>query len=76
MPINSLKHARRRARKLDPWNARRAAIPAFYIEALADCGLTLPHVIAFAEPAWHLYVVQSGNRDRHAERLAEGGARL
>ena len=63
---------------LDEWNDRRRAIAAFYSAALADCdGLTVPYVPAWAEPAWHLYVVQSdagdgqAGRDRLAARLAE-----
>ena len=65
--------------KLDEWNARRAAIAAYYQAALADSGLTLPTVPDWAEPAWHLYVVQSDasdgqeGRDRLAARLAEAG---
>ena len=59
--------------RLDEWNARRAAIAAFYQEALADTGLTLPHVPDWADPAWHLYVVLSHQRDRLAARLAEAG---
>ncbi len=60
--------------KLDEWNARRAAIAAYYQAALAEIdGLTLPHVPDWAEPAWHLYVVQSEERDRLAARLAEAG---
>ena len=60
--------------KLDEWNARRRAIAAFYNGALADCeGLTLPYVPAWVEPAWHLYVVQSEDRERLAARLAEAG---
>ena len=65
---------------LDQWNARRAAIAAFYTAALAGCdGLALPHVPDWADPAWHLYVVQSDvsdgpeGRDRLAARLAEAG---
>ena len=57
--------------KLDEWNARRAAIAAFYQQALADTGLTLPHVPDWADPSWHLYVVQSEDRDRLAAKLAE-----
>ena len=59
--------------KLDEWNARRAAIAAYYQQALADTGLTLPHVPDWAEPAWHLYVVQSPDRDRLAAKLTEAG---
>ena len=59
--------------KLDQWNARRAVIAAFYTTALADSGLILPHVPDWAEPAWHLYVVQSDRRDRLAAQLSEAG---
>lgn len=60
--------------KLDEWNARRRAIAVYYSAALADCdGLTLPHFPNWAEPAWHLYVVQSEDRDRLAARLTEAG---
>ena len=60
--------------KLDEWNARRRAIAAYYSAALGDCdGLTLPVVPAWAEPAWHLYVIQSEDRDRLAARLDEAG---
>ena len=59
--------------KLDEWNQRRTAIAAFYGTALADTGLTLPRVPNWAEPVWHLYVVQSEDRDRLAARLAEAG---
>ncbi len=65
--------------RLDQWNARRATIAAYYSAALADTGLILPHVPNWAEPAWHLYVVQSGEndgqdgRDRLAARLGEAG---
>ncbi len=60
--------------KLDEWNARRAAIAAYYDDALAGLdGLTLPHVPNWADPAWHLYVVRSSDRDRLAARLGEAG---
>ena len=57
--------------KLDQWNDRRRAIAAYYNAALADTDLTLPHVPDWAEPAWHLYVIQSEERDR----LAHGNDR-
>ena len=59
--------------RLDEWNARRAAIAACYHRALADTGLTLPQVPDWADPSWHLYVVQSDDRDRLAAKLAEAG---
>ena len=59
---------------LDAWNARRAEIASLYIDRLADVAeLTLPHVPAWAEPAWHLFVVRHADRDGLARRLGEAG---
>ena len=60
--------------KVDDWNRRRAGVAAYYRDALAECGgLTLPHVPDWADPAWHLFVVQAEHRDRLAARLGEAG---
>ena len=56
---------------LDGWNARRSAIAARYQHGLAGCGLTLPHVPDWAEPVWHLYVVQHPQRDALHQALAD-----
>jgi dTDP-4-amino-4,6-dideoxygalactose transaminase len=58
---------------LDEWNARRSAIAARYQQGLTGCGLTLPHVPDWAEPAWHLYVVQHPKRDAMKQALANAG---
>ncbi|WP_323039896.1 DegT/DnrJ/EryC1/StrS family aminotransferase [Gemmobacter sp.] len=58
---------------LDAWTDRRRAIAAAYAEGLRDSGLILPHVPNWAEPAWHLYVVRSPDRDGLQKRLAEAG---
>ena len=58
---------------LDAWTERRSAIAAAYAEGLRDNGLILPHVPDWAEPAWHLYVVRSPDRDVLQKRLAEAG---
>lgn len=58
---------------LDEWTDRRRAIAAAYGEALADTGLTLPSVLEWAEPVWHLYVVRSPERDALQARLTEAG---
>jgi dTDP-4-amino-4,6-dideoxygalactose transaminase len=51
-------------RHLDAWNARRAKIAALYLESLRDIpDLVLPHVPAWADPAWHLFVVRHPERD-------------
>ena len=58
---------------LDEWTERRRAVAAAYAEGLADAGLTLPHVPDWAEPAWHLYVVRSPDRDALQARLHAAG---
>jgi dTDP-4-amino-4,6-dideoxygalactose transaminase len=58
---------------LDAWNARRAEIASRYQTALANVGLTLPFVPEWAEPAWHLYVVQHPQRDALQKKLGEAG---
>ena len=59
--------------KLDEWNARRTAIAQRYQMGLATCGLTLPHVPDWAEPVWHLFVVQHPQRDALQQALTDAG---
>ena len=59
---------------LEEWNARRAAIAALYLDALASVPeLTLPAVLTGAEPSWHLFVVRHGRRNALQAALAEAG---
>ena len=58
---------------LDEWNARRSAIAVRYQQGLAGCGLTLPHIPDWAEPVWHLYVVQHPQRNSLQEALSDVG---
>lgn len=58
---------------LDEWNARRAAIAAHYTERLLGAGLVLPQVPQWAEPVWHLYVVQHAKRDALQKTLQAAG---
>jgi dTDP-4-amino-4,6-dideoxygalactose transaminase len=58
---------------LDEWNARRSAIAARYQQGLTGSGLTLPFVPDWAEPVWHLYVVQHPKRDALQQALTEAG---
>jgi dTDP-4-amino-4,6-dideoxygalactose transaminase len=60
-------------RHLDEWNVRRTAIAARYTAELAGTGLVLPEVPAWAEPVWHLYVVQHAERDGLQKALLEAG---
>lgn len=59
--------------RLDAWNARRARIAGAYLDALQETGLGLPAVPAWAEPAWHLFVVRYPQRDRLRCELEAAG---
>lgn len=59
--------------RLDEWNERRRNTAALYMERMSGNGLTLPFVPDWAEPVWHLFVVQSEERDQLSERLSEYG---
>ncbi len=59
--------------RLDEWNIRRNAIAQRYQQGLANCGLKLPHVPDWAEPVWHLFVVQHTHRDEMHKALAKSG---
>jgi dTDP-4-amino-4,6-dideoxygalactose transaminase len=56
-------------RHLDEWNERRRAIAARYHDHLAGCGVELPGAPNWAEPVWHLFVIQADGRDTLADRL-------
>jgi dTDP-4-amino-4,6-dideoxygalactose transaminase len=58
---------------LDEWNRRRSAIASFYRDRLSDSKLELPYVPNWAEPNWHLFVVQTCDRDQVQQELAARG---
>lgn len=58
---------------LDSWNERRKRLAALYAAALGDSGLILPYVPAWADPAWHLYVVRTANRAELTAQLDING---
>jgi dTDP-4-amino-4,6-dideoxygalactose transaminase len=59
--------------RLDDGNARRRSQARQYLDALADGGLMLPGTREQNEPAWHLFVVRSPERDQLQIRLREAG---
>ncbi|URD61578.1 DegT/DnrJ/EryC1/StrS family aminotransferase [Sphingomonas sp. KRR8] len=59
--------------RLDQWNSRRARIASFYLAELADADLVLPAVPSWASPAWHLFVIQSDDRNALQQRLCDRG---
>jgi len=58
---------------LDDWNAARRRIAARFTAGLAASGVTTPTAVPWAEPVFHLYVVQSDERAAIAATLAEAG---
>jgi dTDP-4-amino-4,6-dideoxygalactose transaminase len=58
---------------LDEWTERRRAVASAYTVGLAEYGLILPHVPGWAEPAWHLYVVRTSDREALQDRMTEAG---
>lgn len=69
-------YLRIKLRHLDAWNQRRQAIARSYLQQLsplADGVLRLPSVASWAEPAWHLFVIQHEDRDRLQARLMDDG---
>jgi dTDP-4-amino-4,6-dideoxygalactose transaminase len=58
---------------LDEWNRRRAQVARDYREGLAAKDLVLPHAPRWAEPAWHLFVVQHPRRDAFRNALDAAG---
>jgi dTDP-4-amino-4,6-dideoxygalactose transaminase len=45
------------------WNEQRGAAAAHYNQMLANSKLALPKIAPWANPVWHLYVVQTDVRD-------------
>jgi dTDP-4-amino-4,6-dideoxygalactose transaminase len=56
-------------RHLDKWTDRRRHVAATYTDCLQTTNLKLPHVPVWSEPAWHLYVVRTLERDVLQSRL-------
>jgi dTDP-4-amino-4,6-dideoxygalactose transaminase len=64
---------RRKLTWLDEDNQRRRDIANRYLTALSSSGLGLPAVPSGCEPAWHLFVVRSAQRDALQRALAARG---
>jgi dTDP-3-amino-3,4,6-trideoxy-alpha-D-glucose transaminase len=59
---------------LDAWNARRSELADRYRRAFeGDDSTTLPQVPSWADPVWHLFVINRQDRDGCAETLGERG---
>ncbi len=58
---------------LDAANQARRDVAGWYQDALGDLDVTLPQIDAWALPVFHLYVIESEDRDQLARDLLEEG---
>lgn len=58
---------------LDIWTLRRKNIASIYLKSLSDCDLKLPYIPFWADPAWHLFVVRTKQRDSFQKMLSLKG---
>jgi dTDP-4-amino-4,6-dideoxygalactose transaminase len=59
--------------RLDGFNESRRKIAGWYHEGLKDVPVILPKAESWAEPVFHLYVIQNRKRDELSEFLREKG---
>lgn len=60
-------------RHLDESNKRRKEIATYYLKEIKNPEITLPLVLDYTDPVWHLFVVRTKERDRLQRRLADNG---
>jgi dTDP-4-amino-4,6-dideoxygalactose transaminase len=59
---------------LDDWNARRKKQAAYYLDRLRDMpDLSLPYVPEWAVPVWHIFAIQTSQRDALQKYLSAKG---
>lgn len=60
-------------KEIDNWNAKRREVAEIYNEALKSTDLVTPVTRDYVEPVYHMYVLQSENREELLEKLKEAG---
>lgn len=58
---------------LDGWNEKRRALAARYDKLLAGSGIQIPKEMPYAKHVYHLYVIQTDDREMLKQQLAERG---
>ncbi len=58
---------------INKWNARRREIAAMYDNAFKDTELVVPQIDINNEPVYHMYILQSENREDILLKLKEAG---
>jgi dTDP-4-amino-4,6-dideoxygalactose transaminase len=64
---------RMKLKRLEAWNAARAAHARRYTELLAGTSYGLPAVPTDSDPVWHCYVIECEHRDRVRAALTDAG---
>ena len=58
---------------IDNWNSKRREIAKVYDEALKNTDLTVPTIADENESVYHMYILQSENREVVLSKLKEAG---
>jgi dTDP-4-amino-4,6-dideoxygalactose transaminase len=58
---------------LDRWNDQRRLAASAYDKALADTDIEVPTEMDYGRHVYHLYVIQSDNRDALRRQLSDAG---
>ena len=58
---------------LDIWNEQRRQAAHHYAKALADTQLVVPKEMSYGKHVYHLYVVQTNDRDALRQQLTDAG---
>ena len=58
---------------LDDWNDQRRNRALIYNDLLKDCGVGLPRAMDYARHIYHVYAIQSDNRDALQKHLTANG---
>lgn len=59
--------------RLDEWNSRRKRIADRYIKSFQGLNIKLPELLESCESSWHLFVVESTERDLLMAHLSKSG---
>lgn len=61
-------------KKLDEWNSKRKKIANYYLKNLSHIeSIKLPQVTPWADPVWHLFVIECEERDAFMNELKKAG---
>ena len=60
-------------KKLDLWNSVRKKTAQFYLDNLSGVGLSVTEVESWADPVWHLFVIQVEDRNKLQMHLSRAG---